>query len=426
MKNAKLKVFPKVFKTGETHDVFISVKLCKEQAEQEISVKIQPMEAYGIQHSAIYRIDEEERYAYSPAQKVGEGLYKVRYTFFDEQKYDVKIKCGEEVIFNTHIYSVFEDLVGVTAFKGDTHLHTNRSDGEGTPFEVGCVYRAAGYDFIAITDHHQYFPSVGEKDEFDELTEEFTVFRGEEVHNRGMGYTHIINFDGDFSVNHIVENEKDFVESEINKILQTTEFHDGIADKKDCAYRIFVANQIRKGNGVSIMAHPFWDCYGEYNMPAKTTEYLIENGCYDAVELLAGNDISGQNGNNLQIALYSELQARGAKIALLGASDAHSTKAADTLFNKQYSFVFARNREGIKGAIQDRKSVAVLVIDKANYMIFGEYRLVKYARFLFDEYFSIYQKLAKKHAATLSVKDGAKIGQAEKEIAKFKKEFFAW
>ncbi len=422
----KVKIFPKVFQTGKKHDVFIKVKACKEQAEKAISIKIQPMEVYGIPHTANYRIDEEERYAYCPAQKVSEGLYKIEYAFFDEQKYDVKVKYGEDIILNTHIYSVFEDLVGVTAFKGDTHLHTNRSDGEGTPFEVGCAYRAVGYDFIAITDHHQYFPAQGEKNEFAELTEEFTLFRGEEVHNRGMGYTHIINFDGDFSVNDIVENKQDFVESEINKILQTTKFNEEIADKRDCAYRIFVADQIRKGNGVAVMAHPFWDCYGEYHMPTKTVEYLLREGCYDALELLAGNDISGQNGNNLQIALYNDLQAQGAKIALLGASDAHTTKTTDSLFNKQYSFVFAKDKAGIKEAIKERKSVAVLVIDKVNYIIFGEYRWVKYARFLFDEYFSIYQKLAKKHAEALAIKEVDKIKRVEKEIAEFKKSFFSW
>ena len=261
---------------------------------------------------------------------------------------------------------------------------------------------------------------------FDELTNEFTVFKGEEIHNRDMGYTHIINFDGNFSVNEIVENQWDFVEDEIKKILQETKIDETVADKKDCAYRIFVSNQIRKGNGVSIMAHPFWDCFGEYNMPTKTVEYLIKNGCYDALELLAGNDLSGQNGNNLQIALYNDLQAQGAKIALLGASDAHSTKAVDSHFNKQYSFVFAKNREGIKEGIKDGKSVAVLVIDKVNYMIFGEYRWVKYARFLFDEYFSIYQKLTKKHAQALETKEMAKISKVEKKIAAFKKEFFAW
>ncbi|MGN1320940.1 MAG: hypothetical protein ACI4U6_07470 [Acutalibacteraceae bacterium] len=32
--------------------------------------------------------------------------------------------------------------------------------GVGTPFEVACAYREAGYDFIAITDHHKFTPSL--------------------------------------------------------------------------------------------------------------------------------------------------------------------------------------------------------------------------------------------------------------------------
>ena len=37
--------------------------------------------------------------------------------------------------------------------KGNIHTHTNRSDGRLPPREVVERYRAAGYDFLAITDH---------------------------------------------------------------------------------------------------------------------------------------------------------------------------------------------------------------------------------------------------------------------------------
>lgn len=418
-------VFPKVFETGKTHDIFISFKgekLCA----GDISVKIQPMENYGILHTSNYRIDEEERHPYLPVEEVKIGVYKVNYAFFDEQKYDVKVKVGQEVVYNGRIYSVFEDFVGINVFKGDTHLHSNRSDGEGTPFEVGCAYRAKGYDFIVVTDHHRYAPSIEAKQEFEPLTNEFAVFKGEEVHNKDMGYFHIINFDGDFSVNDIVENKKEYVDKEIEKILKTTKIDDSIADKRDCAYRIFIANEIRKGNGLAIMAHPFWDCFGEYNIPTITVEYLIKNGYYDCLELLAGNDIVGQNGNNLLIELYNKLQREGAKITVLGASDAHSTTNPTSVFNKQYSFVFANSLSGIKNAMKEGKTVAVLVIDKNNYFVFGEFRLVKYARFLFDEYYPNYIKLTDKHAKALAEKDGKKIERFEKEIKSYKEEFFAW
>lgn len=38
-------------------------------------------------------------------------------------------------------------------YKGNTHIHTSLSDGGKTPEEVVDMYRDAGYDFIAITDH---------------------------------------------------------------------------------------------------------------------------------------------------------------------------------------------------------------------------------------------------------------------------------
>ena len=47
------------------------------------------------------------------------------------------------------------------------------------PFEVACHYRAAGYDFISITDHHLYAPSLEAKAEVENLTKEFFVFKGE-------------------------------------------------------------------------------------------------------------------------------------------------------------------------------------------------------------------------------------------------------
>ena len=68
-------------------------------------------------------------------------------------EYVKKIRVNGENMACFRVYAVEEDLAELRAFKGDTHLHSNRSDGEGTPFEVACQYRAAGYDFIAITDH---------------------------------------------------------------------------------------------------------------------------------------------------------------------------------------------------------------------------------------------------------------------------------
>ena len=39
-------------------------------------------------------------------------------------------------------------------FKGNTHMHTLRSDGEAFPVEAAALFKREGYDFICITDHN--------------------------------------------------------------------------------------------------------------------------------------------------------------------------------------------------------------------------------------------------------------------------------
>jgi hypothetical protein len=67
-------------------------------------------------------------------------------------------------------------------FKGNLHTHSNRSDGARDPESVCAVYRDAGYDFLALTDHFlaKYnFPIV---DTRGYRTNSFTTLLGAEVH----------------------------------------------------------------------------------------------------------------------------------------------------------------------------------------------------------------------------------------------------
>jgi len=44
---------------------------------------------------------------------------------------------------------------GTTWFKGNIHAHTTESDGRLSPERLCEVYRQAGYDFLAVTDHNE-------------------------------------------------------------------------------------------------------------------------------------------------------------------------------------------------------------------------------------------------------------------------------
>ena len=52
-----------------------------------------------------------------------------------------------------------KDLFGINRWKINLHTHTTRSDGSRTPEEVAEIYKKAGYDVIAVTDHWKYHES---------------------------------------------------------------------------------------------------------------------------------------------------------------------------------------------------------------------------------------------------------------------------
>ena len=45
------------------------------------------------------------------------------------------------------------DMFGVSRLKVNLHMHTTLSDGSKTPEEAAEIYKKAGYDVVAITDH---------------------------------------------------------------------------------------------------------------------------------------------------------------------------------------------------------------------------------------------------------------------------------
>ncbi|OGF52584.1 MAG: hypothetical protein A2497_00505 [Candidatus Firestonebacteria bacterium RifOxyC12_full_39_7] len=47
--------------------------------------------------------------------------------------------------------------------KGNLHLHSTLSDGLKSPEELFKLYKAAGYDFLSLTDHWKLYPAGEEK-----------------------------------------------------------------------------------------------------------------------------------------------------------------------------------------------------------------------------------------------------------------------
>ena len=73
-------------------------------------------------------------------------------------------------------------------WRGNLHTHSDRSDGELPPEEVGRRYRAAGYDFLAVTDHFRAKYGFPLTDTRPLRTPGFTTLLGAELHAPRTGF----------------------------------------------------------------------------------------------------------------------------------------------------------------------------------------------------------------------------------------------
>lgn len=427
MENTGFMVYPRVYRADSSSRVYVRTD---EPCGTPPMIRISGMEIYTIPHARIHRIDDEERYPFLPMTEAEDGSYYIDYAFVGEQRYSLTLKLPSGTVTpRTYLYSLGEELWTLSPFKGDTHLHTCRSDGEGTPLEVAADYRAAGFDFIAITDHHKFAPSVEGRDAIASLTSEFRVYTGEEVHNRDMGYFHIVNFGGESSVNEIIESDPEGIEAEVDEILASRDLSE-CASPYECAYRMLISQKIREAGGVSVLPHPYWEAYGEYNMQSRDLLYLLRRRAFDALELVAGCDADG-NGNNIQLSVWADLRAEGIRIPIVGSSDAHTTNPSTPggKFNRQFTVVYAPDVDSVKEAVLAEHTVAVIAFTDTEFLVLGTAPLVKYTRFLLREFYPSYRLLTARHAELLRA--AAAVGavtqelrEIEGEIADFRRKFF--
>ncbi|MBR5524644.1 MAG: CehA/McbA family metallohydrolase [Clostridia bacterium] len=416
--------YPKVVAANRRHRMCF--QLCGQDLETGTpEAKVQPMERYTVGHAPDYLSHHEDRYPWVPLTHQGDGLYCAEFDFAGEQRYSVKVRLGDNLFYAGYAYAVEPDLAALRPYKGDTHLHTNCSDGWESPFDTVCAYRAAGYNFIAITDHGRYYPSVDTRAEISGLTDAFHIMLGEEVHPKGGSYFHIVSLGARRAVSPVLEQQHDYVAAQIEAVMAERDLT-ALPDPYAAAFRTFVAAEIRRAGGVAVMAHPFWESGGEYNYQTEEFLYHWRSGDFDALELLAGCDDTG-NGNNLQDILWNDLRAEGYRIPVVGASDAHVPRDRCDYdhFNHQFTLVLATGYDDLTRAIMEGRAVAVDRRDDKFFRCLGTYRYAKYARHLMREYYGPYTALAAVHAEALAARDKEALSAVEADIAAFDKKFYA-
>lgn len=346
---------------------------------------------YEIRYFPLERFSHVSEYKYQEVKfvKPVNGALQIEQYFKGEQEHvlEVQEKGNEDNAKRMHfrIYSLQQDLLERKPFKGDMHMHTHHSDGKESPGFVTASCRKIGLDFMAITDHGRYFPSIESQKFYEAADLDLLICRGEEVHPENNP-VHMINFGGSFSVNELMKESKGKYIEEVKKIEA------GLSDIKDEDARYQGASctwcfdKIREGGGLGIFCHPYWQVREGYYISDTITSYLHDAQPFDALEVIGGYFKKEEESNTLQIARYQEERAKGRNIPIVGVSDAHGCENSD-LFGWYYTIVFspALEQKEIIGSIKELYSVAVEEIPGEAVRAYGPFRLMKYAQFLMRE-----------------------------------------
>jgi hypothetical protein len=320
-----------------------------------------------------------------------DGELRVPCQFELEQEYRLQVEQDGRPPAEFRLYALEADLFDRRPYKGDFHMHTHYSDGRESPAYVAASCRRIGMDFMAVTDHHRYAPSLEAAAAFDNVALDLRIFPGEEVHPPNNP-VHMLNFGGNFSVNELFKSET--YQAEVEAIAnQLKDFPDGV-DRYPYASCEWCFQKIREAGGLGVFCHPYWINRARYDVPQTLTNLLLERQPYDALELIGGYHRFEVESNALQVARYHEERAGGKRIPIVGVSDSHGCETG-SLFGWYYTIAFSPSLKlsDLICSIKDLYSVAVEALPGETPRAFGPFRLVQYAHYLMREIFPAHDRL---------------------------------
>ena len=211
---------------------------------------------------------------------------------------------------------MFIDKSGKKWWKGNLHLHTTVSDGRKDPEEAYRIYREAGYDFIARTDHWQYGT--------EQIADGLLVLSGCEYDSGRIA------------------------SSGIYHILSIAAAEEPILTHGAGPQEIIDA--IRRADGYAVLAHPAWSL--------NTCEQMMALTGYDATEIF--NSVSGfpHNCRPDSSLLVDQVASRGRFPGLVADDDVHFYTESEVC--RSYIFVQAEEctREAILASLRAKRYFA--------------------------------------------------------------------
>lgn len=403
-------VYPKVIRVNTATTITITAldRHCCFQEGKTYSVTVIPM-------NHIAADDVHPDYPVYPVI-CQDKLLKLSVSCADEQALILSVQDGEKLLCRLQIYGVEDDLYGLLPFKGNMHAHSFCSDGVESPEMVAVNYRKAGFDFLAITDHEIYEPSLDAIRAFDGLDLDFKLYPGEEVH-APRNKIHILNFAGDKSVNQFYRDYPDIYEKEVEAIKKELSLSDSHVDF-EYASSVWVFRKIREYGGMSILAHPNWIIETAYNIPPSQYLTFLKEHPFDALELINGGNTPYENAG--QLAFWHDACCQGHSVPIVGNDDSHGTVNGEW-FNIGMTYVLAKSnrKEDLIDSIQKGLCIAVERYHNEAPHYYGSGRLVNFFAFLDKAYFSLHDELCAQEGFFMSAfLKGDPIGKKGLELLK--------
>jgi len=412
-------------------------------ADQPIEMTIAPTEkAFLFPEDAEVRItiisvNENEPDYYHPSVRshltttAHGGVAQFTFPFPGEQEHLILMETADKKPEEFCVFSLYEDLYSLQAFKGDLHGHSFRSDGKRDPAALAGHYREQGYDYFALTDHNRFYPG-GEIDEtYEGVHLGITRVRGEEVHVPGT-VSHIVHVGGQHSVADLYVHHRE--EYERDAAAYETRVPDHVPSKYRSPYArtMWASDRIHQAGGLAIFAHPYWrpNASRMFHSCDEQALLMLKSGLFDAYELVGG---MRQAGINRSLALWCDLLKEGFDLPIVGSSDVHGLDGS-TEFPHLYNLCFARENtnDAILEAVKAGHVVAVEASgteEKREYRCYGSLRLTTYAQYLLQHFYPRYQRICQgegpaMRAYAMGDADAALIETQVAQSEKFRARFF--
>ena len=142
-----------------------------------------------------------------------DGGFQFRMFFEGEQEHVLYIEeiQGDKrrVVGDIRLYSLNDDLFALRPYKGDFHMHSNRSDGVESPAYVAGACRRVGLDFMALSDHKKYAGSQEAMAAYRNVAVDLKIYPGEEVHAPDNP-VHILSFGAKSGITELYKDETQY------------------------------------------------------------------------------------------------------------------------------------------------------------------------------------------------------------------------